>query len=180
MYWLLTWSMYVSPKMYHIKEVAIWGCIYCTTISVSFLFILFGVFQMMIIWFRKKNVYYLKNINYNKVINLFFLSISKVCANLISVQEVYFWGVCVLGGICPGGKCPGGKCSGGKCPGGKCPGGYVLRATNMFLWFQCKFYAQSYDGRPNGLRIMSFTGTFSYLQKVCMLFLQCFSHRKCT
>ena len=121
---------------------------------------------------EKWNVYYLKNINYNKVIDLFFLSISKVCANLICSGGI--WGICP-GGICPGGMCPRGYMSrgvsvrgvsvqgvsvqGGICPGVSVqgvsvPGGYVLRATNMFLWFQCKFYAQSYDGRPNGLRSM--------------------------
>ena len=32
------------------SKLAIWGCIYCTTISASFLFILFCVFQMIITW----------------------------------------------------------------------------------------------------------------------------------
>ena len=55
---------------------------------------------MNITWLRKKNgiiIYDLKNINYNKVNNLFFLSVSKVCASLIcsgGMSRV---------GICPGG-----------------------------------------------------------------------------
>ena len=49
--------MYISPKMDHIKEVLHpnWPfgvALYCTTISVSFLYILFYVFQMIIIWLR--------------------------------------------------------------------------------------------------------------------------------
>ena len=74
---------------------------------------------------EKWNMKYLKNINYNKVNDLFFLfKVSKVYARLICsggicpggiyVREVYF-----LGGICLGGKCP------GICPGGG-GGGYVL------------------------------------------------------
>ena len=43
-----------------------------------------------------------QNINYNQVTDLFFLSVSKVCARLIG-----------LGGICPGGICPRGYLSGG-------------------------------------------------------------------
>ena len=68
---------------------------------------------------EKWNINDLKNINYNKVNDLFFLSVLKVCARVIC-----------SGGICPGGKCPGGKCPGGfmsggkcKCQGGTCPGG---------------------------------------------------------
>ena len=62
-----------------------------------------------------------KNINYNQVNVLFFLSFFLIGSDLL-VQGVY-----VLGGICPGGKCPGCKCPGGICPGvsvqeGICPG----------------------------------------------------------
>ena len=74
---------------------------------------------------EKWNMNYLKNINNNKVNDLFFLfKVSKVCARLICsggicpggiyVQKVY-----VLGGICLGGKCPGGlhvRGGGGLCP----------------------------------------------------------------
>ena len=48
---------------------------------------------------EKWNINDLKNINYNKVNNIFFLSVSKVCARLICSR-----------GICPGGICPGGIC----------------------------------------------------------------------
>ena len=44
---------------------------------------------------EKWNINYLKNINYNKVNDIFFLSVSKVCARLIC-----------SGSICPGGICP--------------------------------------------------------------------------
>ena len=83
--------------------------------SVSFLFIVFCIFQIIID---------LNNIKYNKVNNV--LSVLMVCASLICP-----------GGICPGGTCPGVyvpggkylrcKCpegmSLGKCPGGRCRGG---------------------------------------------------------
>ena len=61
-----------------------------------------------------------KNINYNQVTDLFFLSVSKVCARLIGLG-----GICP-GGICPGGKCPGGYMSRGNCPGGTCMSGGVM------------------------------------------------------
>ena len=74
-----------------------------------------------------------KKINYNQVNDLFFLSVSKVCARLIGsgvyVQGVSVQGVSVQGGICPGGKCPGGYMSGGKCLGGTCP-----TAPNHMIW----------------------------------------------
>ena len=63
---------------------------------------------------EKWNINDLKNINYNKVNDLFFLSVSKVCARFICSGRG--------GGICPGGICLGGICPVGKCPGGKCPG----------------------------------------------------------
>ena len=46
------------------------------------------------------NINDLKNINYNKVNGLYFLSVSKVCARLIR-----------SGGICPRGLCPRGYMS---------------------------------------------------------------------
>ena len=60
----------------------------------------------------------LKNNNYNKVNNNFFLSVSQW-----SVLALLPQGVSVLGGRSPGGKCLGGICPWGKCPGGTCPGG---------------------------------------------------------
>ena len=76
------------------------------------------MFLIIIIWPRKKKGKRcdLKKINYNKVNNNFFLSVSKVCARLVLFAQ----GVSVLGGMCPGGKCPG-----GKCPGGICSRGYM-------------------------------------------------------
>ena len=63
---------------------------------------------------QKWNINDLKNISYNQVNDLLFLSVSKVCARLIG-----------SGDICPGVYVLGGNCPGGKCPGGKCPGGYM-------------------------------------------------------
>ena len=71
-----------------------------------------------------------KNINYNKVNDLFFLSVSKVCVRLI--QEVSVQGVYVLEGICPRGICPGGKCPGGRCLGGG-GGGLCPRTAHLIL-----------------------------------------------
>ena len=83
---------------------------------------------------EKLNINDLKNINYNKVNVLFFLSVSKVCARLICSGGICPGGIC-LGGKCPkgymswggGGKCPGGICPGGTCLGSKCPGGICPR-----------------------------------------------------
>ena len=66
---------------------------------------------------EKWNRYDLKNINYNKVNNIFFISVPKVCASLICSGFIH------PGGICPGGICPGDICPGGICPGGICPRG---------------------------------------------------------
>ena len=85
---------------------------------------MFSKYDYHMVQEEKWNIYDLKNIDYTKVEDLFFLSVSKVCASLICSGDicpgVYVWGVCVLGNICPGGKCPGGYMFGGKCPGGKC------------------------------------------------------------
>ena len=49
---------------------------------------------------EKWNINDLKNINYNKVKDLFFLSVSKIVLDLFVM-----WGVSVQGGKCPGGIC---------------------------------------------------------------------------
>ena len=53
---------------------------------------------------------YILHIKYNKVNDIFFLSVSKVCAKPICSE-----------GICPG----------GKCPGGICPRGYLSRGLSV-------------------------------------------------
>ena len=56
---------------------------------------------------EKWNINDLKNIEYNKVNDLFFLSVSKIVLDLfvqrVYVQGIYVQGVYVLGGICPRG-----------------------------------------------------------------------------
>ena len=80
---------------------------------------------------EKWNLNDLKYRNYNKVNDLFFLSVVKVCARVIC-----------SGGICPGDKCPGGYMSGGKCPGGTCPvggggeGGGLCPRTSINMSFK--------------------------------------------
>ena len=60
----------------------------------------------------------LKNNNYNKVNDNFFLSVSQW-----SILALLPQGVSVLGGRSPGGKCLGVYVPGGICPRGKCPCG---------------------------------------------------------
>ena len=129
MYWLFTWSMYISPKTYRIKEVfhpnLPFGVAYtahpflCPFFSLCFVFFLNDYHMVKE---EKWNICDLKNIIYNKVNDLFFLSVSKVCGSLICLGCICLGGICP-GGICPGGKCPGGYMSRGKCPVGTCPGG---------------------------------------------------------
>ena len=111
----------------------------------------------------------MKNINYNKVHDLFFHLVSKVVLDLfiqgvsvqgVSVQGVYVQGVYVLGGVCPGGKCPGGCMPGGKCPGVHVLGGYVLEPqfkTEEIMLFRY---------RPKSLYNFEFGYMFKMLTKL--------------
>ena len=67
---------------------------------------MFSKYDYHMVQEEKWNIYDLKNINFTKVDDLFFLSVSKVCASLI---------------------CSGGTCPGGICPGGMCPREYMSR-----------------------------------------------------
>ena len=98
---------------------AIWACIYCTTIIICVLpfhSVCCLLNEYHLVKEEKWNINDLKNINYSKVNDLFFISVSKVCARLICSGD-NCPGVSVLGGICPGVKGPGGYMSGGICLG---------------------------------------------------------------
>ena len=75
-----------------------------TIISVSFLFILFCVFQMIIIWLRKENgIYMIGKISITtKLMTFSFFQFQRFVLALF-VQGVSVQGVYVLGGICPRG-----------------------------------------------------------------------------
>ena len=98
--------MYISPKMYHIRECFI----QIGHLGLHILYNHFCVHSFHSVWCfpndyhtvkqEKWNINDLNNINYNKVNDLFFPSLLKVCARLIC-----------LGDICPGGICPGGYMS---------------------------------------------------------------------
>ena len=98
-----------------------------------FLFILFGISHISIIWSKKEKGKRcdLKNMNYNRGNNNFFLTVSNVLA--LFSQGVSVQGVYVLGGKCPGIKCPGGKCLRAYVVGVNVRGGGVMSQNSLIL-----------------------------------------------